>query len=439
MAHLPAGIAGVVKDEGVTPAAVLGCGIVISICILGISCFDPKTYPRIFVACTASAGIAYLWTLRLLGGLAGGTHRVLALCLMLAAVWRVPLLLQPLTLSTDTDIYRYVWDGRIQRLGYDPYIVVPGNSEFRRLNTPETLLMNHPNVPTPYPAAAELFFRAVMTIDESARALKLAFFLCDIAIAAVLLDWLAASNRSPWWVLAYAWNPLVAIEGAGNGHVDLLGALCLVVAASSLARGKRTLAALAFALGVGVKFLPVTLAPVFWGRIRLRDAFLGALILAALYIPFLGPGRLPLGSLGTYLALWRINAPVYSALEWIFPTTGLVAVPPVLGFAAAVWARWHLPLDSPEAWAWPAAVTLLFAPTIYPWYLLCLTPFLFSAGTLPFAAWTVSSFSFYWPLPVWATTLVEYGPALSIAGWMLAKSVRARRARIASPSGISKH
>jgi alpha-1,6-mannosyltransferase len=417
-----------VEDESVTPAAVVGCGLVIAACILGISFFDPKTYPLMFVACTASAGIAYLGTLLLLGRIAGGTNRVLAICLMLAAVWRIPLLFQPLTLSTDTDIYRYVWDGRIQRLGYDPYIVVPGNSEFRRLHTPETLLMNHPNVPTPYPAAAELFFRAVMTVDESARALKSAFFLCDIAIIAVLLYWLAASNRNGWWVLAYAWNPLVAIEGAGNGHVDLLGALCLVVAASSLARRKRMLAAIALALGVGVKFLPVTLLPLFWGRIRLRDAVLGVGVLAALYLPFLGHGRLPLGSLGKYLALWRINAPVYSALEWIFPTAGLVAVPPVLGFVVALWARWHLALDSPEAWAWPVAITVLFAPTIYPWYLLWLTPFLFSEQTLPLAAWSVSSLFFYWPLPVWATTLVEYGPALSLAGWMLAKSVKARRA-----------
>jgi alpha-1,6-mannosyltransferase len=258
--------------------------------------------------------------------------------------------------------------------------------------------------------------------------LKSAFFLCDIAIIAVLLYWLAASNRNGWWVLAYAWNPLVAIEGAGNGHVDLLGALCLVVAASSLARRKRMLAAIALALGVGVKFLPVTLLPLFWGRIRLRDAVLGVGVLAALYLPFLGHGRLPLGSLGKYLALWRINAPVYSALEWIFPTAGLVAVPPVLGFVVALWARWHLALDSPEAWAWPVAITVLFAPTIYPWYLLWLTPFLFSEQTLPLAAWSVSSLFFYWPLPVWATTLVEYGPALSLTGWMWVKSVRARRA-----------
>jgi alpha-1,6-mannosyltransferase len=418
----------VVKDARVAPGAVLGWGLVIAGCIVGISCFDRRAYPLVFVACTAFAGIAYLRTLWLLGRFAGGSNRLLALCLALAAGWRVPLLLKPPTLSTD--IYRYVWDGRIQRLGYDPYIVVPGDTAVRHLHTAETLLMNHRGEPTPYPAAAELFFRAVMTVGDSASAMKSAIVLCDAALAAILLYWLVASNRSPWWVLAYAWNPLVALEGAGNGHVDLLGALCLVLTAASLARGRRKVAAVGFALAVGVKFLPATLAPLFWRRIRLRDAALCVGIFAALYIPFLGQGRLPLGSLGDYLAHWRFNAPVYSALEWVFPTTGLVGVPVGLGFTIALWASWHWSLDSPEAWAWPAATTLLFAPTIYPWYLLWVTPFLFTPRTLPLAVWTVSSLAIYWPLPVWATALVEYGPVLGVAGWMLARSMAERRAVI---------
>jgi alpha-1,6-mannosyltransferase len=420
----------VIGDGRVKPASILGWGLVIAGCVLGISFFDRRAYPLVFIASSTLVGIAYLRTLWLLGRFAGASYRVLALCLALAALWRVPLLLHPPTFSTD--VYRYVWDGRIQRLGYDPYIVVPADSAVRHLHSAETLYMNHPDVPTPYPAAAELFFRAVSMVGDSARAMKSAIVLCDAAIVAALLWWLIASNRSPWWVLAYAWNPLVALEGAGNGHLDLLGALCLVLTAVSLARGRRARAAVAFALAVGVKFVPAILAPLFWRRIRLRDAALCAGVFAAFYIPFLGHGGLPVGSLGNYLAHWRSNAPVYSALEWVFPTSGLVGVPVGFGLAVALWARWHLEPDSPEAWAWPVATTLLFAPTFYPWYLLWITPFLFTPRTLPLAVWTVCSLSIYWPLPVWATTMTAYGPALAVGGWMSVQSARARRAT--SPS-----
>src|SRR5260370_165291 len=185
-----------VKDDSVAPSALLGSGLVIGGCILGILFFDRRTYPLVFVVCTALAGVAYLRTLRLLGRVAGGSNRVLALCLVLAAVWRVPLLLEPPTLSTD--VYRYVWDGRIQRLGYDPYIVVPGNSALRHLHTAETLLMNHPEVPTPYPAGTELFFRTVATINESSLAMKSAVVLCDASVVAVLFCWLQTCRRSTW-------------------------------------------------------------------------------------------------------------------------------------------------------------------------------------------------------------------------------------------------
>jgi len=415
MARAPAG-APLMTDDGAAPAAVLGWGLVIAVPLLVIAFLDRRTHPLAFIACTTLAGIAYLRTCWLLGRFAEGSNRVLALCLALAAVWRVPLLLGPPKLSSD--IYRYVWDGRIQRLGYDPYITVPDSSEFRQLHTAETLLMNHPDVPTPYPAAAEIFFRAVVTAHESARALKSAILLCDAALVAVLLWWLTASNRSRWWVLAYAWNPLVAIEGAGNGHLDLLGALCLVLTAAALTRGKRTGAAISFALAVGVKFVPAILVPLFWRRARLRDGVVCAVVFAAFYIPFLSQGGLPLGSLGNYLAHWRSNAPVYSALESVFPTAALVALPVAFGFAVALWARWHLDLESPEAWAWPLAIALLFAPTLYPWYLVWITPFLFTPRMLPLAVWTVSVLSIYWQLPDWATTLIEYGPVLGVAAWM---------------------
>src|SRR5258707_13391925 len=189
-ARPPTGAARVVKDESVAPAAILGWGLVIAGCMLGISFFDSRTHAGVFVVCTALAAIAYLRTTWLLGRFVGRSNRGLALCLVLAAAWRVPLLLSPPALSTD--VYRYVWDGRIQRLGYDPYLLVPSNSAVRHVHTAETLLMNHPDFPTPYPAVAEPFFRVVAMADDSARAMKSAAFLCDAALVAVLLWWLSA-------------------------------------------------------------------------------------------------------------------------------------------------------------------------------------------------------------------------------------------------------
>src|SRR5262249_10336376 len=162
---------------------------------------------------------------------------------------------------------------------------------------------------------AQLFFRAVTAVEESARSMKVALAVCDALVVVVLLRLLIASGRSPWWCLAYAWNPLVAIEGAGNAHIDLLGTLALVVAAWAIIRRWRPAAAPAFAFAVAVKFVPVVLAPLFWRRLRPRDALAGTALLVLLYLPFVHQYRLPVGSLGEYLAEWRFNGPLFAALR----------------------------------------------------------------------------------------------------------------------------
>ena len=115
-------------------------------------------------------------------------------------------------------------------------------------------------------------------------------------------------------VLAFAWNPLLAIEVAGSGHIDIVGALLLVVSAAALVRRWRAIAAVALGLAIAVKFLPIVLLPLYWKRVRIRDAALAAAVVGLLYVPFLDHGRIPIGSLGTYVQNFRFNGPVFAAL-----------------------------------------------------------------------------------------------------------------------------
>jgi hypothetical protein len=379
-----------------------------------------------FIAYFAVAGIAYLLAIRELFSTARFPRRVVVVGLVLAAVWHVHFLRNPS--GADDDIRRYLWDGRLQRLGYNPYIVVPSDPAFRGLHTTETRSLNNPDVPSPYPAGAQLFFRAVTAIHESTFALKVAFGLCDFAIIFVLLDVLRRNERGVHLVLAYAWNPLLAIEVVGSGHIDIVGALLLLISFAALGRRWRAIAAVAFGLAVAVKFLPIVLLPVYWKRVRMRDAVLAAAVVGLLYVPFLKQGGIPIGSLITYVQTWRFNDPVFAALEKMAPQIAL-GLPVVVGFLAAGWLRSMSSDLSPGAFAWPMAASLLCAPTVYPWYLLWLLPFLRSTSTLAIVIWTVSIIPTYvvwhlrtlgrpWLVPGWIM-LIEYGP-VAIAGVIIA-------------------
>jgi hypothetical protein len=415
------------------------------------------------------AGIAYLLATREFFAAAKFerrfSRRIVVIGLVLAAVWHVEFLRLPP--GSDDDIHRYVWDGRLQRLGYNPYLVVPSDPAFAALHTSETRTLNNPDLPSPYPAGAQLFFRAVTAMQESTSALKLAFVVCEFAIVLVLLDLLRCTRQGAHLVLAFAWNPLLAVEVAGSGHIDIVGALLLMVSAAALVRRWRATAAVALGLAITVKFLPVVLLPLYWKRVRIRDAALATAVVGFLYLPFLNGsflnhGRIPLGSLGTYVHTFRFNGPVFAALARVAPPQLLAGLAVLVGLVTASWLRSRAPESSPDQgtlttegtelhrgnatvfslcnpmspvvhgfeFAWPMAASLLFAPAVFPWYLVWLLPFLTSASTLLISLWSVSIIATYFQwhlralgrpwgaLPGWVM-LLEYG-CLAAAGAIIA-------------------
>jgi hypothetical protein len=405
-----------------------GLGSILLVALTICSHYFSRMGEASFFIPLAVAGVAYLLAIRELLSTPEFPRRVIIFGLALSALWHFQFLRMPPGL--DDDIHRYVWDGRVQRLDYNPYIVVPSDPALASLHTSETRTLNNPEVPSPYPAGAQLFFRAVTSIHESTFALKVAFVVCDFVIVFVLLDVLRRTRQAEHWVLAYAWHPLLAIEVAGSGHVDIVGVLLLLVSAAALLRRWRAVAALSFGLAVAVKFLPIVLLPLYWKRVRMRDSVLAAIGVALLYVPFLNHGRIPIGSLGTYVQRFRFNDPVFATLERVAAPQVVAGLTLLVGFLTAIWMRRKSAEGSAEAFAWPMAASLFCAPVVYPWYLLWMLPFLRSTSTLPILVWTLSIVPTYyvwhlrtvgrpWLVPDWIVIL-EYGSvavAAAIIAW----------------------
>jgi len=413
-----------------------GLGVILLVSLAICSCkFGARGEP-FFMTLLAVAGIAYLFAVREFFSAPAFPRRVIVVGLLFAALWHIAFLFVPP--GSDDDIHRYVWDGRVQRLGYNPYLVVPGDPSSARLHTAETRTLNNPEVPSPYPPGAQLFFRAVTAIHESTFALKAAFVICDFAIVVVLFDLLRRARQGEHWILAYAWHPLLATEVAGSGHVDILGALLLLVSAAALGRRWRAVAAVAFGLAVSVKFVPIVLAPLYWRRVRIQDGALAAVVAGLLYVPFLNHGRIPTGSLGTYVQRFRFNDPLFALLERVAAPQLVLGLAALVGCLVAMWLKKKSQVSLSDSFAWPMAASLLCTPVVYPWYLLWLLPFLRSASTLPLIIWTVSITPTYvvwhlralgrpWLVPDWIM-LLEYGSlatAAVIVGWR----------RLARPAG----
>jgi len=348
---------------------------------------------------------------------------------MRAAVMRVEPVL-------SDDVYRYLWDGRVLAHGLDPYAHAPSDAALASLR--DGLVhprINHPGLRTIYPPLAEAGFALVATLAPGVLGMKLWIAGHDLALVGVLAWWCARRGGSPLPAIAYAWNPLVVAEYAGNAHYDPTGMLWLAVALA-LAEARPVLSALALSAAVLVRIVPVLALPfllVAWPCWRARvlaitlvGAGLGAFALLA---------RGHASGLEAYTMTWRNNELAFEYAARMLGERGARLL--AAGVVAAIVVVLLTRRVRPEAGARQSLRSLLLAgPVLHPWYLgwaLMFEPLALSPAWLLLSATALLNYgvfaapaaggAFHLPL---AWRWLEYGLPLVLA---VALALRARRAR----------
>lgn len=254
-----------------------------------------------FVALALGQGALYLlavwFVLRF-----GPFRRALVPILAVAAVMRLGVVLAPPHLSDD--LYRYVWDGRVEAAGINPYRYVPSDTHLAALRD-EAI---YPNInrrtyaPTIYPPVAEYIFFLASRISESPLGMKAAMVALECASIAILLHLLALAGQPLERILIYAWHPLALWEFAGSAHIDAAVVLFVALALWARRREARWLTGIAVAAAALVKFFPAVIFPALYRRGDWKMPLAAAATVALAYLPFLGVGRAVLGFLPGYAA-----------------------------------------------------------------------------------------------------------------------------------------
>jgi hypothetical protein len=401
----------------------------------------------ILLACVLIAGT--------LGKVAWGQGTILTLALF----FRLLFLFHPSLLSDD--IHRYVWDGRMTLAGHNPYSLPPA----RVLPATPALAalqarVNHGDLVTVYPPAAQLLFAAGTALHPDALGLRILFCLLDLAVC-LLITWLLRALGLPAWRAAlYAWHPLPIIEVAGSGHVDgaavcfLLGSFLLL--ARSATRSRSAAAGAAFAASILTKLLPVLFVPAAFlvtGRRRAIAFGFGALVAAAaMTVPFLPEISHALGTLATYCRHWEFAGFAFRTLRRLTGSGDAARI--ILSFVfllacALLYRRHARAKPDPESRLFTALCAcydvviafLLLTPTLHPWYAIYLAALLpFAAGPAGIAL-SASVFLGYGILPryvtegIWAESSalafwITAVPALAFLVWKTGAKALFRRAAV---------
>jgi len=329
------------------------------------------------------------------------TKRALWLIFGIGFLLRIYVLLFDPLLSTD--IFRYIWDGRVQAVGINPYRYFPAHETLAHLR--DAVIFPRINradyAGTIYPPVAEFFFLMVTRIGENVNVMRLALLGCEAVIVTIVILFLRRMERPTTRVVAYFWHPLPIWEIANNGHVDAFAVALMMLGLWVALTGRAMRGAVMIALGILVKpYVAPALAPI-WRPWDWKMPLAVVAVIALCYFPYLSVGSGVFGFLTNgylteegilsgddlwLLSIWRL---VFGAHRGDVVAFAAVAALIMLFIALSAARRPNRTIASSLADTnMLLLVALLLLSPNYPWYFLAITPFVALCGNAP--TWVVS-------------------------------------------------
>jgi len=373
-------------------------------------------------------------------------RQISAVILLFALIFHATLLFSSSPLSND--IYRYYWDGKVINHGINPYAYSPDANQLRPLRDSNWERVMNKDVRTMYPPLSQVVFAVAYFVFDSTFTLRLfsvSFNLLSIWVVILILKELDLDERCS---IIYAWSPLATIEFANSGHIDSLAVFLTLLSFLALLRRKRALSSAALALAVLGKVYPLLFAGLFLPRWGKKGGFIFAGVIATFYLPFLGAGTKVFHGFSFFAHHGLFNGSLFPLLlacvgrmmgiiEALLVSKMLV----LLVFICFLVYLYRRALQQGEndllLWRysfWLTGTFLLLSPTVHPWYLTWVLPFLCffrSAGWILLTGTVILARSIYigyeatgvWK-ETWWVRPCEYAPPYLLVFYELIDRIR---------------
>lgn len=323
------------------------------------------------------------------------------------------------------DLYRFIWDGRLILNGINPFEHLPAyymedghrvagldEALFQSLNSADYFSVYPPVAQGVFAWAAWLSPQHIMGNTLAIRLFLLACELGTLWLLPRLLRHMGLPEKNAFW---YALNPLVILELIGNLHFEAAMVFFLMLSFYFLQKQLLIPAAIAMALSIASKLIPLILL-VFWlRRLDWKSVFIffGVLGISLLLVfspllseaLFKGMGN----SLGLYFQQFEFNASLYYLARFIgYQLEGynlIDTLGPMLALFTFVGVLLMAFFGKPSKWPafmerqmFAICLYLLCSTTVHPWYAaLPLALSLFSTYRFPvlFSYLVIGSYAHY--------------------------------------------
>ena len=233
--------------------------------------------------------------------------------------------------NLSDDFYRFIWDGRMIWEGLNPYLVLPENDT--SLVAEGQLLykgmgaMNGSHY-TCYPPVNQFAF-LIPAIFFSKNLLgatlvmRLLLILADLGTFIFGKKTLHLLQMPSKYIFLYILNPFIILELTGNLHFEGLMIFFLAIAIYYLLKNKWLYSALAFAVSVSVKLVPLLFVPIFIKKIGFwKTVGYGSLVILLnllFFLPFMSKDLYDnfMDSIHLYFQNFEFNASIYYIIREI--------------------------------------------------------------------------------------------------------------------------
>ncbi len=362
--------------------------------------------------------------------------------ILFAVLFRLSILFSPPYLSDD--IYRYVWDGRVQAAGINPYRYIPADPSLAQLRDDKIYpkINRRDYATTIYPPLAQAIYLLATRISESVTWMKATMLGFEAIAIWAIAQLLASFGVSRQRVLIYAWHPLIVWEFAGSGHVDAVAVAFITLALLERRRKAEALAGITLACATLVKLFPLALFPALYRRWGWKMPLALTITVVVAYLPYLSVGPVAvLGFLPAYVTeqglasgeQFYLLSVARKLVGTSIPNTAFLIFALITMISVAAWsvfkAEQHADSYIRRTCVLATVVILLFAPH-FSWYFAWLVPFLCFVPRLSLFYLTAASFVLYgsWlgdkpEQMFWLNTAIYLPFALLLAIELLARSL----------------
>ncbi len=273
------------------------------------------------------------------------------------------------------DVYRYMWDGKTQDAGINPYLYKPVDEKLNFLHSDILpLKMNFREMKTIYfPLSQWLFYVGYKLSGESVWAYKLLLLLSEILTLFLLFKILGKLNVDKKYLLIYALAPLPIIQFALDAHLDGFGLPLLLAFIYFYLNDKKILSAIFLGLSFSIKPVGILILPILFLREKkitekLLMVTVPFIAFGIQFLPYIFTSN-PFEAFIIYTRNWFYNGLVFNLLNSIIhnnQTTRLWCSLLLIISLVPVYFSKKIFIDKIY---FAVMLLMIFSPVVHPWYI----------------------------------------------------------------------